>query len=81
MRGARFNIGRYYNELQSPAAVLRSMERAREIGWHARLHVAGPDILEHAEMFSTIKDLTFVVDHMGHVDFSAGSAVRRPSSG
>ena len=72
VRGARFNLGRYYNELQSPAAVLRSMERAREIGWHARLHVAGPHILEHAEMFSTIKDLTFVVDHMGHVDFSAG---------
>jgi len=72
VRGARFNIGRYYNELQSPAAVLRSMERAREIGWHARLHVAGPHILEYAEIFSTIKDLTFVVDHMGHVDLSAG---------
>ncbi|MPZ38434.1 MAG: amidohydrolase family protein [Rhizobiales bacterium] len=77
VRGARFNLGRYYNEVQSPAAVLRSMERAREIGWHARLHVAGPDILEHAEVFSTIKDLTFVVDHMGHVDFSAG--LRSPS--
>ena len=41
VRGARFNIGRYYNESQSPAAVLRSMARARELGWHARLHVAG----------------------------------------
>jgi 2-pyrone-4,6-dicarboxylate lactonase len=72
VRGARFNLGRYYNELQSPAAILRSMERAREIGWHARLHVAGPDILEHAEILTKIKDMTFVVDHMGHVDFSAG---------
>jgi predicted TIM-barrel fold metal-dependent hydrolase len=72
VRGARFNIGRYYNELHSPAAVLRSMERAKELGWHARLHVAGPDILEHAEMLSKVKDMTFVVDHMGHVDFSAG---------
>jgi 2-pyrone-4,6-dicarboxylate lactonase len=72
VRGARFNIGRYYNEMQSPDAVLRSMARAREIGWHARLHVAGPYILEYADTFSTIKDLTFVVDHMGHVDFSTG---------
>jgi 2-pyrone-4,6-dicarboxylate lactonase len=70
--GARFNLGKYYNELQSPAAVLRSMERAREIGWHARIHVAGPNVLEHAETLSKVKDLTFVVDHMGHVDFSAG---------
>ncbi len=70
--GARFNIGRYYNEQQSPAVLLRSMARAKEIGWHARLHVAGPHILEYAEMLGTVKDLTFVVDHMGHVDFSAG---------
>jgi 2-pyrone-4,6-dicarboxylate lactonase len=72
VRGARFNLGRYYNELRSPDALLRSMERARELGWHARLHVAGPDILEHAEVFTKVKDLTFVVDHMGHADFSLG---------
>jgi 2-pyrone-4,6-dicarboxylate lactonase len=72
VRGARFNIGRYYNETQSPAEVLRSLARARDLGWHARLHVAGPHILEYAETFSAIKDMTFVVDHMGHVDFSAG---------
>ena len=72
VRGARFNLGRYYNEHQSPGAILRSMERAKELGWHARIHVAGPNILEHAETLSKVKDLTFVVDHMGHVDFSAG---------
>jgi predicted TIM-barrel fold metal-dependent hydrolase len=72
VRGARFNIGKYYKELQSPAALLRSMNRARELGWHARLHVAGPDILEYAELLGSVKDLTFVVDHMGHVDFSQG---------
>ena len=71
VRGARFNIGRYYNEVQSPAAVLRSLARARELGWHARLHVAGPHLLEHAGMFA-MKDMTFVVDHMGHLDFAAG---------
>ncbi|HTI86372.1 MAG TPA: amidohydrolase family protein [Alphaproteobacteria bacterium] len=72
VRGARFNIGKYYNELQSSAAIKRSMERAREIGWHARLHIAGPHLLEYADMLSSIKDLTLVVDHMGHIDFSEG---------
>ena len=72
VRGARFNLGKYYNELRSPDAILRSMERARELGWHARLHVAGPDILEHAEIFDKVKGLTFVVDHMAHADFAAG---------
>lgn len=72
VRGARFNIGRYYNELHSPASVRRSLARAREIGWHARVHIAGPHLLEYAELFSSIDDMTFVVDHMGHVDFSAG---------
>lgn len=70
--GARFNIGRYYNEDQSPDSVLRSMARARELGWHARLHIAGPHLLEYADMLASVKDLTMVVDHMGHVDFSEG---------
>jgi predicted TIM-barrel fold metal-dependent hydrolase len=72
VRGARFNIGKYYNEPQSKDAILRSMARAKEIGWHARLHVAGPHLLEYAEMMDSVKDLTIVVDHMGHVDFSEG---------
>jgi 2-pyrone-4,6-dicarboxylate lactonase len=72
VRGARFDIGRYYNELQSPASVGQSLARAREIGWHARIHIAGPHLLEYAELFSSINDMTFVVNHMGHLDFSAG---------
>jgi 2-pyrone-4,6-dicarboxylate lactonase len=72
VRGARFNIGRYYKQVQAPEAVRRSLERAREIGWHARIQVAGPHLLEYADLFASIKDMTFVVDHMGHLDFSAG---------
>ena len=48
------------------------MERCRELGWHARLHVAGPDIVEYADVLGSVKDLTYCVDHMGHVDFEAG---------
>ncbi len=69
---ARFNIGKYYKEMPSTDSIRRSMERAREIGWHARLHIAGPHILDYADMLDSIKDLTIVVDHMGHVDFSDG---------
>jgi predicted TIM-barrel fold metal-dependent hydrolase len=69
---ARVNIGKYYNEERSTDSVRRSMERARELGWHVRLHIAGPHILEYADMLASIRDLTFVVDHMGHVDFAEG---------
>ncbi|MDH7798159.1 MULTISPECIES: amidohydrolase family protein [unclassified Beijerinckia] len=72
VRAARFNIGKYYNERRSPESLIRSLERAREIGWHARLHVAGPDIIEYSDILASVRDMTFVVDHMGHVDFSAG---------
>jgi predicted TIM-barrel fold metal-dependent hydrolase len=72
VRGARFNIGKYYNELQSAESIKRSMARAKEIGWHARLHIAGPHILEYADLLGSIKDLTVVVDHMGHIDFAEG---------
>ena len=72
VRAARFNIGKYYNELQSQDGLKRSMERCRELGWHARLHVAGPNIIDYADVLTSVRDLTFVVDHMGHVDFEAG---------
>jgi predicted TIM-barrel fold metal-dependent hydrolase len=69
---ARFNIGRDYKQDFSQAAFFRSLARARELGWHARLHVAGPNILDYAEMLESIKDITVSVDHMGHLDFSQG---------
>ncbi len=72
VRAARFNIGKYYKETETPEAMTRSMARARELGWHARLHVAGPNILEHAPWLANVKDLTFVVDHMGHAHFAEG---------
>lgn len=69
---ARINIGKYYNEERSTDSIKRSMERARELGWHVRLHIAGPHILDYADLFASMKDLIFAVDHMGHVDFREG---------
>lgn len=69
---ARVNIGKYYNEARSAASICRSIERAREIGWHVRLHIAGPNIIDYADILEGYKDVTFCVDHLGHVDFSDG---------
>jgi 2-pyrone-4,6-dicarboxylate lactonase len=74
VRGARFNIGRRYGQTHTQDAIRRSMARVREIGWHARLHVAGPDILEWGDFLRSVKDLTMVIDHMGHLDFALGLA-------
>ena len=72
VRGARFNIGRKYAETTSLATVRRSMDLAREIGWHAKLHINGDDVLDFADFLLEIKNLTLVIDHMGHLHFSAG---------
>jgi len=70
--GARFNLGRQYGQTHEREAVRRSMDRVREIGWHARLHIGGSDIEEWGDFLASVRGLTMVVDHMGHLDFSRG---------
>jgi predicted TIM-barrel fold metal-dependent hydrolase len=72
VRGARFNFGKRYEGIQSRDAILRSLARAREIGWHARLHVAADDIEADPAFLESIKDITCVVDHMAHLHFERG---------
>jgi predicted TIM-barrel fold metal-dependent hydrolase len=72
VRGARFNIGRKYAERSPLDSVKRSMDRTREIGWHAKLHIDGDDVLEFAGFLDGIKNLTLVIDHMAHLHFAAG---------
>jgi 2-pyrone-4,6-dicarboxylate lactonase len=74
VRGARFNIGKRYGQTHEAKTVRRNMDRLREIGWHARLHVGGSDILEWSDFLASVKDLTMVIDHMGHLDFSLGTS-------
>ena len=74
VRGARFNIGRKYEESNSLDDVKRSMDRAREIGWHAKLHIAGEDVLDFAPFLDGVRNLRLVIDHMAHLDFSLGRA-------
>ncbi len=72
VRGARFNIGRKYSESSPLDSVRRSMDRAREIGWHAKLHINGEDVLDFADFLNGVKNLTMVIDHMAHLHFADG---------
>ena len=72
VKGARFNIGKKYEETNGLDDVRRSMDRARELGWHAKLHIAGEDVLEFAQFLDRVKNLRLVIDHMAHLDFSKG---------
>ena len=78
--GARFNIGKKYAQTVSLKLVKKSMDRAREIGWHAKLHIDGDDVLEFAGFLDAIKNIKVVIDHMAHLHFAAG-LVHRPAAG
>jgi 2-pyrone-4,6-dicarboxylate lactonase len=70
--GARFNIGKKWGETHALDEIRRNMDRVREIGWHARLHVSGADLLELSDFLRSIKNLTLCIDHMAHLDLSLG---------
>jgi 2-pyrone-4,6-dicarboxylate lactonase len=72
VRGARFHLGKRWGQVHAPEAVRRSMERVRDIGWHARLHISGSDIADWGDFLRSMTGLTMVIDHMGHLDFSLG---------
>ncbi|HYA30015.1 MAG TPA: amidohydrolase family protein [Acidobacteriota bacterium] len=72
VRGARFNFVRFLTLDQHEAEVRRSMARLRELGWHARLHVNGDDLLNNSDLLRSLKDVPMVIDHFGHVGFEGG---------
>ena len=72
VRGARFNFVRFFAMEQREAEIRRSMARIGELGWHARLHVNGDDLIENSALLRSLKDVPMVIDHFGHVDFEGG---------
>ena len=72
VRGARFNFVRFLTIDQREAEVRRSMARIRELGWHARLHVNGDDLLENADLLRSLEDVPMLIEHFGHVGFEGG---------
>jgi 2-pyrone-4,6-dicarboxylate lactonase len=70
--GARFNIGKKWEENHTFESIRRNLERVRDLGWHARLHVSGEDLLDYADLLLSVKGLTYSVDHMCHLHFEEG---------
>ncbi len=69
--GVRFHIASRY-EPYDKAHFLRTVARVRELGWHVRLHLDPPDLIEFADVLKSIEDVPMSIDHMGRVDFSKG---------
>ncbi|MFM1814939.1 MAG: hypothetical protein RLZ98_1634 [Pseudomonadota bacterium] len=71
VRGIRFHIASRYQS-DSKDDVRRILARVRELGWHVRLHLDPPDFLEYQDVFDEMKGITYIIDHMGRLDFSQG---------
>jgi predicted TIM-barrel fold metal-dependent hydrolase len=69
--GIRFHIAARYAS-DNKKELLRTLARAKELGWHARLHIDPPELLEYADVLSTVRDMPLVIDHMGRLDFALG---------
>jgi len=70
--GARLNFTKFLHFVPDPATVRRTIDRVRGLGWHIRLHVGRNDVLEHSDLLRSIKDITVVIDHLGHADMALG---------
>lgn len=69
---ARINFVKFLTMTPGQNALERTFDRIREIGWRARLHVSGDDLLEHSRFLRSRKDVVMMVEHMGHLDFEKG---------
>ncbi|MFN3889564.1 MAG: amidohydrolase family protein [Beijerinckiaceae bacterium] len=70
--GARFNIGKRWMEGASKESVRRNLERTRDLGLHARLHIAPEDLDEWGSVLRSVNGLTYIIDHMGSIDPTQG---------
>ncbi len=71
VRGARFNFWKALGLDLDLATFRRSLERIRELGWHAKVFFHPDQITELHGEFLKIR-IPVVLDHMGQLDFSKG---------
>lgn len=71
VRSARFNFARFLKMAPSPATFRRAIDRIAELGWIAKIHCVGDELIEHADLFRPL-ELPTVIDHMGHFYFRDG---------
>jgi predicted TIM-barrel fold metal-dependent hydrolase len=71
VRGARFNFWKQLNIAPTAEGFLRSIDRIKQYGWHAKVHSAGEEWLELKDLLAKVK-VPVVIDHMGHPDLRNG---------
>lgn len=71
VRGVRFNFWKQLNIAPSPEGFLRTLDRIKQYGWHAKVHLAGDEWLELKNLLAKAK-IPMVIDHMGHPEVGRG---------
>jgi predicted TIM-barrel fold metal-dependent hydrolase len=76
VRGARFNFATFLGLVPSADEFRRSIRRITELGWHARVHSSGDELLG---IEGLLREVTcpIVIDHMAHLEFSRG--IKQPA--
>jgi predicted TIM-barrel fold metal-dependent hydrolase len=71
VRGARFNFAAFLGLVPTADEFRRSIRRITELGWHARVHTSGDELLE---IEGLLREVTcpIVIDHMAHLEFGRG---------
>jgi len=73
VRGARFNFWKALNIAPSPESFRRNIERIQKLGWFAKIHVHGEELLDLGELIEPLT-IRVVIDHMAHIEFKDGIA-------
>jgi 2-pyrone-4,6-dicarboxylate lactonase len=73
VRGVRFNFVKHLGGVPDLDVVRAVVERIKGIGWHVVLHLDAPNIAEFSGFIRSLP-LPFVIDHMGRVPASGGTA-------
>lgn len=68
VRGARFNLAGFFGIAPTKAVFERSIARIEELGWHAKIHGGGDELVEHADWLRPLR-LPAVIDHLAGPDF------------
>jgi len=71
VRGARFNFWKQLNIAPTPEEFRRAIARVTDYGWHAKIHAAGDEWLDLADLLAKV-EIPVVIDHMGHPELSLG---------
>ncbi len=71
VRGARFNFARFLGLVPTADEFRRAIKRIGDLGWHARVHTSGDELLEVEGLLREVT-IPIVIDHMAHLEFGRG---------